>query len=80
MENLGDISRVDTDNALYPEVDRKGVSGPMLPQSLEDLNLPPIFLAQLALKLCFFLDIFMLGDLAEPLKVSASIISKVLDT
>jgi DNA-binding MarR family transcriptional regulator len=51
----------------------------LLPQLLEELGLPPIFLAQLTLKHCFFLDVFMLGDLVERLKVSASIISKVLD-
>ncbi|MHB9074355.1 MAG: helix-turn-helix domain-containing protein [Desulfobaccales bacterium] len=50
-----------------------------MPQSLEELGLPPIFLAQLALKHCFFLDVFILGDLVERLKVSASIVSRVLD-
>ena len=57
------------------------MSNPVLPQpqSFENLNLPPIFLAQLALKHCFFLDVFFLGDLVERMKVSASIISKVLD-
>jgi hypothetical protein len=79
MENLIDNSMANDDNALQPEVDQKGVSGHILPQSPEDLGLPPIFLAQLALKHCFFLDVFMLGDLVERLKVSASIVSKVLD-
>jgi hypothetical protein len=79
MENLMNRPRLDTDDSLQPEVERQAVSGPILPQTLEDLGLPPIFLAQLALKHCFFLDIFMLGDLVERLKVSASIISRVLD-
>ncbi len=79
MENLINNATAQDDNALQPEVDRKGVSGPILPQSLEDLGLPPLFLAQLALKHCFFMDVFMLGDLVERLKVSASIISKLLD-
>jgi hypothetical protein len=79
MENLVNHARLDTDNSLQPNIDRPGAIGLPLPQTLEDLGLPPIFLAQLALKHCFFLDVFMLGDLVERLKVSASIISKVLD-
>jgi DNA-binding MarR family transcriptional regulator len=49
------------------------------PQSLKDLGLPALFLAHLTLKHCFYLDFFTLADLAERLKVSASIISGVLE-
>jgi DNA-binding MarR family transcriptional regulator len=49
------------------------------PQSIQELGLPPLFLSQLTLKHCFYLDVFTLSDLAERLKVSASIISQVLD-
>ncbi len=73
MENSVRKSGLDSYSTL------RGTSSPSLPQSLEDLGLPPIFLAQLALKHCFFLDVFLLRDLVERLKVSASIVSKVLD-
>ena len=49
------------------------------PQSLQDLGLPSLFLGQLTLKHCFYMDVFTIGDLAERLKVSAGIISEVLD-
>jgi len=49
------------------------------PQSLQDLGLPSLFLGQLTLKHCFYMDVFTMGDLAERLKVSVSIISEVLD-
>ena len=53
--------------------------GPAEPQSLQDLGLPSLFLGHLALKHCFYMDFFTLADLAERLKVSASIISEVLE-
>jgi len=49
------------------------------PQSLQDLGLPAIFLAQLTLKHCFYLDAFTLGDLVERLKVPGSILAQVLE-
>ena len=49
------------------------------PQSLQDLGLPSLFLAHLTLKHCFSMDFFTLGDLVERLKVSANIISEVLE-
>src|SRR5664280_2152637 len=49
------------------------------PQSLQDLGLPALFLGNLTLKHCFYMDFFTLGDLVERLKVSASIISEVLE-
>ncbi len=72
-------TRLDEDSILPRGDSKKWVGTPNMPQSLEELGLPPIFLAQLALKHCFFLDVFVLGDLVERLKVSASIISRVLD-
>ena len=74
-----DQIRLAVDSSFPAAGSGKGISSTNLPQSLEELGLPPIFLAQLALKHCFFLDVFILGDLVERLKVSASIISKVLD-
>ena len=58
--------------------DEAGMSLPA-PQSLQDLGLPSLFLGHLALKHCFYMDFFTLGDLAERVKVSASIISEVLE-
>jgi hypothetical protein len=78
MQNLKNQSRLNVDSLHKGDI-RKAESSTILPQSIEELDLPPIFLAQLALKHCFFLDIFVLGDLVERLKVSASIISRVLD-
>ena len=49
------------------------------PRPFQDLGLPSLFLSQLTLKHCFYMDFFTLGDLAERLKVSASIISEVLE-
>lgn len=50
-----------------------------LPQSLEDLGLPEIFLANLTLKHAFYLDVFQLGDLSERLKLPPSILSQILE-
>ena len=49
------------------------------PQSIQELGLPPLFLGQLTLKHCFYMDVFTLGDLVDRLKISATIISQVLD-
>jgi energy-coupling factor transporter ATP-binding protein EcfA2 len=49
------------------------------PQSIQELGLQPLFLGQLTLKHCFYMDVFTLGDLVDRLKISASIISQVLD-
>ena len=46
---------------------------------LQDLGLPSLFLAHLTLKHCFYMDFFTLGDLAERVKESPSIISEVLE-
>ncbi len=49
------------------------------PATIEDSGLPALFLSQLALKHCFYMDFFTLGDLAERLKVSPSIITELVD-
>ncbi len=50
-----------------------------LSQSLKDLGLPEIFLANLTLKHCFYLDAFTLTDLAERLKMPITIVTQVLE-
>ena len=50
-----------------------------MPQTLGDLALPEIFLAHLALKHCFYLDVFNLGDLGERLRLPPAIVSQLLD-
>ncbi len=49
------------------------------PATIEDSGLPGLFLSQLALKHCFYMDFFTLGDLAGRLKVSPGIISELVD-
>ncbi|MFZ5453544.1 MAG: ATPase [Thermodesulfobacteriota bacterium] len=64
-------------------VDKQGSSFPWLnrsqPQTLKDLGVPEIFLANLLLKHCFYLDIFVLGDLVDRLKLPATIITQLVD-
>ncbi|RLA88624.1 MAG: ATPase [Deltaproteobacteria bacterium] len=50
-----------------------------LPQTIDDLKVPDIFLANLVLKHCFYLDVFKLADLEERLKLSIPIIMELLD-
>ena len=64
--------------AVKPEADATWLTRPQ-PQSLKDVGVPEIFLANLALKHCFFLDIFILGDLVERLKLPATILTQLLD-
>jgi hypothetical protein len=49
------------------------------PSSLEDLGMPDVFLAQLALKHAFFIDVFTFKNLADRLKVNLAIISRLVD-
>jgi hypothetical protein len=76
MVNLG-ISQ-DRGDAGSGENPPPGLDLP-LPQSLTDLGLPDIFLANLALKHTFFLDVFTLKDLGERLKLSTGILTQLLD-
>ena len=62
-----------------PEAGGGTETGCAAPQSLQDLGLPTLFLGQLTLKHCFYMDIFTLADLVERVKVSAAIISQVLE-
>jgi len=50
-----------------------------LPQSLQELGVPEIFLANLALKHAFFLDTFTLAELTERLKLSTTIVTQLAD-
>ncbi len=58
-----------------------GASSPdrPLPQSLQELGLPEIFLANLTLKHCFYLDVFYLAELVERIKLSVTILNQLLD-
>jgi hypothetical protein len=76
MDNRGGIS---ADFAPEPEAVGGIETSRAGPQSLQDLGLPAMFLAQLTLKHCFYLDAFTLGDLIERLKVSGSILAPVLE-
>jgi len=49
------------------------------PQSLKDVGVPEIFLANLTLKQCFYLDIFVLGDLVDRLKLPATSVTQLVD-
>ena len=50
-----------------------------LPQSMHDLGVPEIFLANLTLKHCFYLDTFYLAELADRLKLSTTILTQLMD-
>jgi predicted ATPase with chaperone activity len=47
------------------------------PSSIEDLGVPRGFLAELALKQAYYLDVFILKDLADRMKVNLAIITEV---
>ena len=79
MDAMNNLYGIKSDGVSGPEAgDEAGISRAE-PQSLHDLGLPLLFLSQLTLKHCFYMDFFTLGDLAERLKVSASIVSEVLE-
>ncbi len=50
-----------------------------LPQSIHDLGVPEIFLANLTLKHCFYLDTFYISELADRLKLSTSVLTQITD-
>jgi len=50
-----------------------------LPEAIDDMKIPEIFLANLVLKHCFYLDVFKLPDLEERLKLPVPIIMELLD-
>lgn len=49
------------------------------PKTLQDTGIPEIFVADLMLKHCFYLNFFTLGELTARLKLPASVINPVLD-
>lgn len=64
-------------------VEKPGSDSPWLnrsqPQSLKDVGVPEIYLANLTLKHTFYLDIFVLGDLVDRLKLPATIVTQLVD-
>ncbi len=50
-----------------------------LPQSMHELGMPEIFVANLTLKHCFYLDTFYLAQLADRLKLSTTILTLLVD-
>jgi hypothetical protein len=50
-----------------------------LPQTFADLGLPEIFLANLTLKHCFYMDVFTLANLGERLKLSTTILTLLVE-
>jgi DNA-binding MarR family transcriptional regulator len=79
MDAIDNRYGIASDGVPGPEAGGEAEMSRAAPQSIQDLGLPWLFLGQLTLKHCFYMDVFTLGDLAERLKVSASIISEVLD-
>jgi DNA-binding MarR family transcriptional regulator len=79
MDAMDNRYGIASDGSPGPEAGGGAEMSRAAPQSLQDLGLPSLFLGQLTLKHCFYMDVFTMGDLAERLKVSASIISQVLD-
>jgi len=79
MDAMDNRYGIASDGSPGPEAGDGAEMSRAAPQSLQDLGLPALFLGQLTLKHCFYMDFFTLGDLVERLKVSASIISQVLD-
>jgi DNA-binding MarR family transcriptional regulator len=75
MDAMNDRYGIASDERSRPGA---GMS-PAEPQSMEELGLPSLFLGNLTLKHCFFMDFFTLADLAERLKVSPAIMSEVLE-
>ena len=50
-----------------------------LPQSIYDLGVPEIFIANLTLKHCFYLDTFYLSELSDRLKLSTTVLTQLVD-
>jgi len=79
MDAMDNLYRIASDGSGGLEAEDGGGVGPLEPKSLEAIGLPLLFLGDLTLKHCFYMDFFTLGHLAERLKVSASIISEILE-
>jgi hypothetical protein len=65
--------------ALNPGTSATDITFRPLPQSITDLGVPEIFIANLTLKHCFYLDNFYLSDLSERLKLSTTILTQLVD-
>jgi hypothetical protein len=50
-----------------------------LPPSIHDLGVPEIFIANLTLKHCFYLDTFYLSELSDRLKLSTTVLTQLVD-
>jgi predicted ATPase with chaperone activity len=63
--------------------DKPGRESPWLhrpqPQSLKEVGVPEIFLANLTLKHTFYLDVFVLGDLVDRLRLPTTIVNQLVD-
>ena len=79
MDAMNNLYKIASASSSGPEAGEGAGMSLAEPQSLQDLGLPALFLGHLTLKHCFYMDFFTLGDLVERLKVSASIISEVLE-
>ena len=79
MDAMGNRYEIASERLPGPEAGGGAETGCAAPQSLKDLGLPSLFLGQLTLKHCFYMDVFTLGDLVERVKVSVTIISQVLE-
>ncbi|MFZ2089785.1 MAG: hypothetical protein WAU47_14540 [Desulfobaccales bacterium] len=49
------------------------------PKALQDIGIPEIFVADLTLKHCFYLNFFTIGELTARLKLAPNLITPVLD-
>jgi predicted ATPase with chaperone activity len=73
------LSMADTNSSVFAETQTQGANFLPQPSSINDLGLGEMFVAQLILKHCFFLDAFTLKDLNERAKLHTAIITKILD-
>lgn len=74
------MSRIHLKQVTQEKFEPEGKADFLLqPQSLKDLGLPEIFLANLILKHSFYLDLFSLSDMVERLKLSANILTHLLE-
>jgi hypothetical protein len=79
MDAMDNPYEIASEGVPGPEARGGPETGCAAPQSLQDSGLPALFLGQLTLKHCFYMDVFTLGDLVERVKLSAIIISQVLE-
>ncbi len=73
----------DADNRPRPK-EKKASAHPALPsrprpKTLADTGIPEVFIADLMLKHCFYLNFFTMGELTARLKLPANVITPVLD-